>query len=92
MDTLMTPQIALALLLIIPLVAAAIIPIVGKFANIRETVTFIAGFALLAVVAYLCVDVSQGGRPELHFGSFAGQFDFTPVSYTHLTLPTNREV
>ena len=77
MDIMMTPQIALALLLIIPLVAAAIIPIVGKSQNIREAVTFIAGLALLAVVAYLCVDVAQGGRPELHFGSFAGQFDFT---------------
>ena len=77
MDTLMTPQIALALLLIIPLVAAAIIPIVGKSQNIREAVTFIAGLALLAAVAYLCLDVAQGGRPELHLGSFAGQFDFT---------------
>ena len=77
MDFIMTPQIALALLLIIPLIAAAIIPIVGKSQNIREGVTFVAGLALLAVVAYLCVDVAQGGRPELHLGNFAGKFDFT---------------
>ena len=77
MDMMMTPQIALALLLIIPLVAAAIIPLVGKAPNVREGVTFVAGLALLAVVAYLCVDVAQGGRPELQFGKFAGKFDFT---------------
>jgi len=73
----LTPQIALALLLIIPLTAAAIIPLVGKSENIREGVTFVSGLALLATVIYLCIDVSQGGRPELHFGSFAGKFDFT---------------
>jgi len=73
----LTPQIALALLLVIPLVAAGLIPIVGKSANLREGVTFVAGILLLAVVVYLCIDVSQGGRPELHFGSFAGKFDFT---------------
>ena len=73
----MTPQIALALLLIIPLTAAVLIPVFGKTPNIREGVTFVAGLALLATVAYLCVDVAQGGRPELHFGSFAGKFDFT---------------
>jgi len=73
----LTPQIALALLLIIPLVAAALIPLVGKSQNLRETVTFVSGLALLSVVIYLCIDVSQGGRPELHFGSFAGKFDFT---------------
>ena len=65
MDNLMTPQIALALLLIIPLVAAAIIPLVGRFANIREAVTFIAGLVLLAVVAYLLslIHISEPTRP-----------------------------
>ena len=73
----LTPQIALALLLIIPLTAAGLIPLVGKSKNIREGVTFMGGLALLAVVVYLCIDVAQGGRPELHLGSFAGKFDFT---------------
>jgi len=77
MEIFMTPQIALALLLIIPLTAAALIPLFGKSPNVREGITFVAGLALLATVIYLCIDVSQGGRPELHFGSFAGQFDFT---------------
>ena len=77
MDIFMTPQIALALLLIIPMVAAVIIPIFGKSPNIREGVTFVASLALLATVIYLCMDVAQGGRPELRLGSFAGQFDFT---------------
>ena len=77
MDLYMTPQIALGLMMIIPLIAALLIPIFGKQPNIREGVTFVAGAALLAVVAYLCIDVASGGRPELHLGTFAGKFDFT---------------
>ncbi len=73
----MTPQIALALLLIIPLIAAVLIPLFGKTPNLREGVTFVAGLALLATVIYLCIDVAQGGRPELRMGTFAGKFDFT---------------
>lgn len=73
----MTPQLGLALLLIIPLLAAVLIPIFGKNPNLREGVTFVCGVALLAVVIYLCVEVANGGRPELRMGSFAGQFDFT---------------
>ena len=73
----MTPQIALALLLIIPLVTAVIIPVFGKQKNLREAATFIGGLALLAVVIYLCIEVASGERPELHLGSFAGKFDFT---------------
>ena len=43
-----TPQIALGLMLIIPLLAAVIIPFIGKRApNLREGVTFVAGILLL---------------------------------------------
>ncbi len=77
MDLYMTPQIALALMLLIPLVAAGLIPLFGKQPNVREAITFVFGGLLLATVIYLCRDVASGGRPELHLGSFAGRFDFT---------------
>jgi len=70
-----TPELALFLLLIIPLLAAAIIPLVGKNENIREGVTLVAGIALLANVIGLIHMVSGGTRPELHLGTFAGNFD-----------------
>ena len=70
-----TAELALALLLIIPLIAAVLIPIVGKKPNIREAVTLIAAFALLANVIYLVQIVAGGARPELHLGTFAGRFD-----------------
>jgi len=69
-------DLALVLLLVIPLLAALIIPFIGQAnRNAREAVTFIAGAALLANVAYLCVHVAQGARSELLIGSFAGNFD-----------------
>ena len=49
-----SPEFAMILLLLIPLVAAVIIPIVGgKAQNAREAVTFIAGVLLLANVCLL---------------------------------------
>lgn len=72
----MTPQIGLALLLLIPLLASGLVALIGnKSPNLREAVTFIAGVALLGTVGYLCLDVAAGGRPELFLTSFAGKFD-----------------
>ena len=70
-----TAELALALLLIIPLVAAVLIPLLRKNQNMREAVTLIAGVALLANVIGLISMVSGGARPELHLGSFAGNFE-----------------
>jgi len=70
-----TAELALFLLLIIPLVAAALIPLAAKNANIREGITLVAGVALLANVIGLISMVSAGARPELHLGTFAGNFD-----------------
>ncbi len=68
-------ELALALLLIIPLIAAILIPLVRKSQNLREAVTLIAAFALLGNVIYLVQLVAGGARPELHLGTFAGKFD-----------------
>ncbi|MEP3891177.1 MAG: proton-conducting transporter membrane subunit [Hellea sp.] len=70
-----TAELALSLLLIIPLIAAVIIPLVGKKPNIRETVTLIAGVLLLANVIGLISMVAAGDRPEMHLFTFAGNFD-----------------
>jgi len=70
-----TAELALFLLLIIPLVAAALIPLASKNPNIREGITLVAGIALLANVIGLIAMVSGGARPELHLGTFAGNFE-----------------
>jgi len=72
-------EVSLALLLLIPLVASGLIALLGKKPNLREAVTFIAAFALLANVIHLIGIVSAGGRPELYLGSFAGSFEFKLV-------------
>jgi multicomponent Na+:H+ antiporter subunit D len=70
------PAMALALMMLIPLAAAAIIPLIGaKSPNVREGVTFVAALLLLANVIYLCGIVAGGGRPEILVGSFAGMFE-----------------
>ncbi|CAM3828962.1 proton-conducting transporter membrane subunit [Litorimonas haliclonae] len=71
----LSPEFALLLLLLIPLAAAVLIPFAGKWPNIREAITLIAGVALLGVVIYLCREVAAGGRPELYLGRFAGFFE-----------------
>ena len=70
-----TPELALALLLIIPALAAVLIPLVGKFPNVREAITLTAGAALLANVIYLIVIVGNGARPELTLVPYQGPLD-----------------
>ena len=69
------PQLSLKLLLIIPLVAAILIPLAGRRQNIREAITLISAFALLANVIYLVRLVASGERPSLLLAKFAGKFD-----------------
>jgi len=71
----MSDQMLMILALLIPTVAAFIIPVVGKVPNLREAVSFIAGAALLAVVVLLIQRVGAGERPELYLGEFAGRFE-----------------
>ncbi|MGB0907830.1 MAG: proton-conducting transporter membrane subunit [Maricaulaceae bacterium] len=68
-------QSAMALLLIIPLIAAGLIYVLRNRPNLREAVTLIAGVMLLLNVAHLIMMVAHGARPTLHLGTFAGRFD-----------------
>ena len=58
-----TPELALALALILPLIGGAGVLLLGAKPNLREAVTLITAIALAIVVAYL-VEASAG-RPEL---------------------------
>ena len=71
----MTPEIALILLLAIPLLASILIGLVGKYPNLREGVTLSAAVLLFANVVYLLKVVATGTQPELFLGSFAGTFE-----------------
>ncbi len=71
-----SPEISLALLLLIPLAASGLTGLCGQRPNLREAITFIASFALLAIVIHLIGFVAAGQRPELYLGSFAGDFEF----------------
>lgn len=72
----LSPQMLIALLMLIPLAAAVLIPVIGnKSPNLREAVTFVAGLLLLYVVVQICGLVASGERPELRIGSFAGMFE-----------------
>ncbi len=71
----MDPQMSLALLLIIPMIASALIFLTGRNQNIREAISLTAAFALLANVIYLVRLVAAGERPSLLLAKFAGEFD-----------------
>lgn len=66
---------ALLLTLIIPFIAAVLIPFARNKPNIREGITLVAALLLLANVAHLCLMVSAGTTPEVHLATFAGNFD-----------------
>ena len=50
--------------------------------------------AVVAVVAVVCLFVEEMTTPLPTMAklSYIGMNTYIPVSYTHLTLPTNREV
>ncbi len=64
-----TPELALALALIIPVLGGVGVVALGRFPNLREAATLVSAVALAIVVAYL-VEVS-GQRPELTLVEFA---------------------
>jgi len=71
----MSHELLLTLLMVIPVIAACLIPAFDKQPNLREGITFLAGFALLAVVVLLVREVAAGERPEINLGTFAGRFE-----------------
>ena len=75
----MTFELALIALLVIPLIAAILIPLADKKPNVREGISLVAGLILLANVIWLVRQVGQGERPELYLIEFAGHFELKLV-------------
>ena len=61
----MTPELALILALIIPIIGAFLIAMADKSPNRRELCTLLTAFVLFADVLYLLVEVSAGARPQV---------------------------
>ncbi|MFW5660040.1 MAG: proton-conducting transporter membrane subunit, partial [Oceanicaulis sp.] len=64
-----TPELALALALIIPLLGGVGVVALGRWPNLREASTLISAIALAVVVAYLVE--AAGERPEITLVEFA---------------------
>jgi multicomponent Na+:H+ antiporter subunit D len=58
------PETLMLLTMVIPTIAAILIPFFHASPNLRETVTLVAAVALLIVVLHLMPVVTSGGRPE----------------------------
>ena len=61
----MTVSVALQLCMILPITATVLIGLAGRHPNLRETVTLVAGVALLANVVWLSAAVLDGASGEL---------------------------
>ncbi|MEZ5810853.1 MAG: monovalent cation/H+ antiporter subunit D family protein [Rhizobiaceae bacterium] len=65
------PETLIAAALIVPLIAAALIPAFFRAPNLRETVTLVAAGLVALIVWNLAPHIVAGGRPELHLASVA---------------------
>lgn len=61
----MTPETALPLTIVIPLVGALLVALTGRAPNLRETMTLVTGIALLIIVSTLVPPVLSGAVPEI---------------------------
>ena len=78
----MSTETLISLALLLPMAGALAVSILNKWKTLSEGVLVLITLALLAVIALLTPLVMAGSRPSLYL------FEFVPVSYTHLTLPT----
>jgi multicomponent Na+:H+ antiporter subunit D len=79
----MTDQHLIMLALCIPVIAAALIAITNRHANLRETCTLLSSVCLIFVVYSLLEKVLNGEQPQLHllefFPSLAIHFKIEPL-------------
>ena len=52
--------------LVVPVITAVLIPLAGRWPNIREAVTLLGSLAVLGAVVALATEVIGGARPSLH--------------------------
>lgn len=65
MSGLATPEQLIVVAILAPFVGALIIPVVGRWPNLRETVTLVTAVVLCLSVASLLPAIMAGGRPEV---------------------------
>jgi multicomponent Na+:H+ antiporter subunit D len=63
--------------LVVPVITAALIPLVGRWPNIREGVTLVGSALVAAAVIALASEVANGARPVLHLGQLLPGLDVT---------------
>ena len=59
-----SPETAIVLSLIVPVIGFFFIWMLGRFPNLREAATLITGVILLALTIMIFVAVGNGARPE----------------------------
>src|SRR5690554_3675282 len=59
----MSPEMLMPLLLVLPIIAAALIRITGNNPNLREAVTLVTSVAVFLLLIPLAMEVMSGGRP-----------------------------
>ena len=67
-----TPELGLALLVIIPLCGSLGVLLFSRWPNLREAASLLAGLALVANTSALVMAVNGGARPELVLADVAG--------------------
>ena len=78
----MTPELAIAAAVAIPLLGAGLILLAGRYPNLRESVTLVTATALFATVASLAPPVLDGAWPQLSL------FDVVPgIALTFVVEP-----
>ena len=61
----MNPTDAMIVALLVPVAGAVLIALVGRWPNLRETVTLVTALLLFAAVVQIAPEVMAGGRPEV---------------------------
>lgn len=74
-----TPEIAIWVSLLLPLVAVGLIYLFGSLPNVREACTIIVSIVLFGVTCFLANDVFSGGRPTWELGEMVPGFE---ISFT----------
>lgn len=75
MSLVWTPELGLALALVLPLLGACAILALGRWPNVREAATLTTGVALLANIVPLVMAVGDGARPSLLIAQIAPGLD-----------------
>lgn len=61
----MTPELAILISMLVPLIGAILIALTGRIPNLRESVTLVTATLLLTCVLFILPGVLDGGRPEV---------------------------